>query len=82
MSNFYVRFLGELTIPKKKHFEIKLTFSNLSHLQTKIVLSKGQLISKCLYCAIFNSPKKQMKIFDFTTMVPQVQLFSFVFWEN
>ena len=42
---------------------------------------KGQLISKCLSC-IFNSPKKQMKKFNFTTMVPQIELFSFVFWEN
>ena len=42
---------------------------------------KGQLISKRLY-GIFNSPKKRTKKFDFTTMVPQVELFSFVFWEN
>ena len=43
--------------------------------------AKGQLISKYLF-GIFNSPKKQTKKFDFTTMVPQVELFSFVFWEN
>ena len=43
--------------------------------------TKGQLISKCLF-GIFNSPKKRTKKFDFTTMVPQVELFSFVFWEN
>ena len=43
--------------------------------------AKGQLISKCLF-DIFNSPKKRTKKFDFTTMVPQVELFSFVFWEN
>ena len=36
--------------------------------------SRGQLISKCLF-GIFNSPKKQIKIFDFTTMVPQVVRF-------
>ena len=42
---------------------------------------KGQLILKCLF-GIFNSPKKLTKKFDFTTMVPQVELFSFVFWEN
>ena len=42
---------------------------------------KGQLISKCLF-GTFNCPKKQMKIFDFTTMVPQVELFSSFFWEN
>ena len=43
--------------------------------------SKGQLISKCIF-GIFNSPKKQTIKFDFTTMVPQVELFSFVLWKN
>ena len=38
-------------------------------------------ISKCFF-GIFNSPKKKMKKNDFTTMVPQVELFSFIFWEN
>ena len=43
---------------------------------------KGQLISKCL-CGIFNSPKKRTKKkINFTTMVPQVELFLFVIWEN
>ena len=42
---------------------------------------KGQSISKCLFC-IFNSHKKQTRKFDFTTMVPRVELFSFNFWEN
>ena len=42
---------------------------------------KGQLISKCLL-GIFNSTKKRTKKFDFTTMVPEVELFSFVFWES
>ena len=42
---------------------------------------KGQLISKCLF-GIFNSAKKRTENFDFTTMVPQVELFSFVFWKN
>ena len=43
--------------------------------------TKGQLILKCLF-GIFNSPKKGTEKFDFTTMVPQVELFSLVFWEN
>ena len=43
--------------------------------------SKGQLISKSLF-GIFNSPKKRTKKFGFKNMVPQVKLFSFVFWEN
>ena len=41
-------------------------------------LLKGQLISKCLF-GFFNSPKKRTKKFDFTTMVPQVELFSNLF---
>ena len=40
-------------------------------------LFKDQLISKSLF-GIFNSPKKRMEKFNFTTMVPQVELFSFV----
>ena len=47
----------------------------------KTLPSKRQLISKCLL-DIFNSPKKGTKKIKFTTMVPQVELFSFVFWEN
>ena len=42
---------------------------------------KGQLIWKCLF-GIFNSPKNRTKKFNFTTMLPQVELFSFIFWEN
>ena len=44
-------------------------------------LDKGQLISKGLF-GILNSPKKQTKKIDFTTMVPHVKLFLFIFWEN
>ena len=42
---------------------------------------KGQYISKCLF-GIFNSSKKRAKKFDLTTMIPEVELFSFVFLEN
>ena len=42
---------------------------------------KGQLISKRLLC-ILNSPTKRTKKFDFTTMIPQVDLVLFVFWEK
>ena len=42
---------------------------------------KGQLISKCIY-GILNSPKKLTKKLNFTTTVPQVKLFLFVFLEN
>ena len=45
------------------------------------IVCKDQLISKCLF-GIFNSSKKRTKKFDLTAMVPQVKLFSFVFWKN
>ena len=51
------------------------------NLTSKCLFAKGQLVSKCLF-GIFNSPKKRTKKFDFTTMVPLVELLSFVFWEN
>ena len=42
---------------------------------------KGQLISKeVLMSSIFS--KKRTKEFDFTTMIPQVDLFSFVYWRK
>ena len=44
-------------------------------------VSKGQIISKANY-GILNSSKKQTNKFDFTTMIPQVDLFSFVFWRK
>ena len=54
---------------------------HLSHTQEKSFdrfqqKVKGQLISKCLFGS-FISPKKRTKKFNFTTMVPQVELFSF-----
>ena len=45
------------------------------------MLHKGQLISKCLFC-VFNSSKKRTKKFNLTTIIPQVELFWFVFWKN
>ena len=44
-------------------------------------ICKGQLISKGLF-GILNTPKKQTKKFDCTTIIPLVNLFSFVFWEK
>ena len=43
--------------------------------------AKGWSVSKGFF-GILNYPKKRTIKFDFTTMVPQVELFSFVFWEN
>ena len=42
---------------------------------------KGQLISKGLF-GILNSLKKRAKKIDFTTVIPQVDLFSFIFWKK
>ena len=44
--------------------------------------SKGQLISKCLFGILHKLPKIQTKKFNLPTMVPQVELFSFVFLEE
>ena len=46
----------------------------------KCAKPKGQLISKGLF-GILNSSKKQTKKIDLTTMIPQGDLFLFVFWE-
>ena len=46
-----------------------------------MILTKGQLISKELF-GILNSSTKRTKQFDLTTMIPQVDLFSFVFLEE
>jgi hypothetical protein len=43
-----------------------------------LTLCKGQFILKYPF-GIFNSLKKRTKKFDFTTTVPQVQFFSFIF---
>ena len=44
-------------------------------------MAKGQIISKANY-GILNSSKKRTSKFDFTTMIPQVDLFSLVFWRK
>ena len=45
-------------------------------------LYKGQLISKCLFGTYLQFFQKTTKKFDLTTMVPQLQLFSFIIWKN
>ena len=46
-----------------------------------VLASKGQIISKGFLMSSISS-KKRTKAFDFTTMIPQVDLFSFVFWRK
>ena len=43
--------------------------------------TKDQLISKGLF-GILNSSKKRITEFNFTTMIPQVNLVLFIFWEK
>ena len=45
------------------------------------IVAKGQLISKGVLMSSISS-KKRTKEFDFTTMIPQIDLFSFVFWRK
>ena len=47
----------------------------------RAVALKGQLISKWFLGSSISSKKRTNK-FDFTTMIPQVDLFSFVFWRK
>ena len=54
---------------KVKHFELLWCYT------------KGQIISKWFLVSSISS-KKRTKEFDFTTMTPQVDLFSFVFWRK
>ena len=56
----------------------KYNFESIFPSNEMNLVPKGQLILKCLF-VIFNSPIKRTKKFDFTTMVPQVELFSFIF---
>ena len=42
---------------------------------------KGQIISKWFLVPLISS-KKRTKEFDFTTMIPLVDLFLFVFWRK
>ena len=68
VSDFYLLCMIYIRIP--------LHIDNFYHLVTK-----GQFISKGLF-RILNSLQKRTKKFNFTTMIPQVDLFSFVFWEK
>ena len=69
-----VQFGGEMA-PKVMRVESD-TFCD-----TSIHKTKGQLISKGLF-GILNSPKKRTKKFSFTTIAPQVDLFSFLVWKK
>ena len=61
----------------KLHFE----YYQSSAILRKAGFAKGQIISKWFLVSWISS-KKRTKIFDFTTMIPQVDLFSFVFLEE
>ena len=62
-----------------KHYSIQKFFlGGLSSSCFQAQVSKGQEMSFCYP----QFSQKTNKWFNFTTMVPQVELFSFVFWEN
>ena len=59
-----------------------VTTSNMKAQLCDILLySKGQTKSKLFFQADVSS-KKRTNEFNFTTMIPQVDLFSFVFWKK
>ena len=64
-----------MTPDSQKH----LTF-NFATNPENTICTKGQLISKGLF-SILNSSKKRTKKFNLTTMIPQVDSFSFVEFE-
>ena len=47
----------------------------------KVLISKGQITSKGFLMSLISS-KKPTEEFDFTTMIPQVDLFSIIFWKK
>ena len=74
------RDLYALSIHSFKHY---FHFINLFHLinslhWNNLFHSKGQLVSTRLL-GFFNSPKKRTKKLNFSTMVPQVEFFLFIF---
>ena len=62
-----------------KSFSLRDDFNNFD--STVLHSNKGQLISKGLF-VILNSPKKQTKKFDFTTIQYLRSPFFFFFWEK
>ena len=76
--------LLDLFRPKKILWRTICMFYNwmvMIILHTYNNFDKGQIISKANY-GILNSSKKRTNKFDFTTMIPQVVLFSFGFWRK
>ena len=78
---------SDITIQHPKSMYISRVTSNFYGAEFEIwadfgTNGKGQLISKA-NCQAVNSSKKQTNEFNFTTtMIPQVDLFSFVFWKK
>ena len=80
MGNFRPLLLGIICMETYLRIGANIfVFLKSDHLDTYHF--KGQLISKGLF-AILNSSKKRTKTFDLTTMISQVDMFSFVFRKN
>ena len=75
---FYCHLLNLLLLVSYQSFplEIQIRISNFEW----TLDTKGGLVSICLWYLQFF--EKRMKKIDFTTKVPQVELFSFIFWDN
>ena len=62
--------------------DVLLNYSNFAqHAILTLVPPKGQRNSKLFFKDNVSS-KKRMNEFNFTTKIPQVDLFSFVFWRK
>ena len=62
-------------------FVVVLKTKLKTHTVSSHYIVKGQIISKGFLMSSISS-KKRTKEFDFTTMIPQVDWFSFVFWRK
>ena len=82
----FFNFCGILTIYKLymiliKSYLLRVLYLVIKKSFQKFPIFKGQLISKGVLMSSISS-KKRTKEFDFTTMIPQIDLFSFVFWRK
>ena len=75
------RFTNVFTYPKLTFFLGRLSCKSTRTYERHFLLFKGQLISKWFLRSSISS-KQQTSEFDFTIMIPQVNLFLFIFWRK
>ena len=86
LSSYFLLWHGQKRNYQKRNEKGKKKFSHIfdkqfMKLHFNCHSSKGQLISKGVLMSLLSS-KKRTKEFNFTTMIPQIDLFSFVFGGN